>query len=145
MEVRAFVPQDLYALSLQRQQSGLRDLILGDGYAEALAEAGPAYTATAVSEGGGELIVACIGTIPQWQGYQRAWALLSGDAGRCMVPLTRGISRWLRFHNEGRVDTAVDCTFEAAIRWAKMLGFKREGVMEKYRDGRDFYLYAQVT
>lgn len=145
MEVRAFVPQDLYALSLQTRQVQLHDLIRGEGYAEALAEAGPAYTATTVSESGDELIVACIGTIPQWKGYQRAWALLSGDAGRCMVPLTRRISRWLRFHNEGRIDTAVDCTFEAAIRWAEMLGFRQEGIMRKYRNGQDFYLYSKVV
>ncbi len=62
-----------------------------------------------------------------------------------MVSLTRGISRWLRFHNEGRIDTAIDCTFEAAIRWADMLGFQREGVMQKYKDGRDFYLYSKVV
>ncbi|HEX3124578.1 MAG TPA: hypothetical protein VHQ21_14885, partial [Rhodanobacteraceae bacterium] len=82
---------------------------------------------------------------PQWENYSRAWALLSRDAGRCMVSLTRGISRWLRFHNTGRIDTAVDCTFEAAIRWAEMMGFEREGVMRQFKDGNDYYLYAQVV
>lgn len=140
MEIRTFQPQDLEALSLQNAQIGLHDLVRSEGYGRALAMAGPAYTATSAGE-----IIACIGTIPQWENYSRAWALLSGDAGRCMVSLTRGISRWLRFHNTGRVDTAVDCTFEAAIRWAEMLGFQREGVMRKYKDGNDFYLYSQVV
>lgn len=140
MEIRTFQPQDLYALSLQNAQFGLHDLIQKEGYGQALAVAGPAYTATSQGE-----IIACIGTIPQWENYSRAWALLSGDAGRCMVSLTRGISRWLRFHNAGRVDTAVDCTFGAAIRWAEMLGFEREGVMRKFKDGNDYYLYSQVV
>ncbi len=145
MEIRSFQPQDLFALSLQNAQFELHDLIRKEGYGKALADAGPAYTATTVAEDGSELIVACIGVVPQWEGYQRAWALLSGDAGRCMVSLSRGISRWLRFHNEGRIDTAIDCTFEASIRWADMLGFQREGVMRNYKDGRDFYLYSKVV
>lgn len=142
MEVRGFQPQDLYALSLQREQIGLTDTIRGKGYGEALAAAGPAFTATLAGD-----VVACIGVIPQWEHYHRAWALLSPDAGRCMVPLTRRISRWLKFHNEGRVDTAVAVSFLAGQRWAEMLGFVNETPegMKNYKDGRAFYLYAQVT
>lgn len=143
MEVRTFQPQDLYTLSdrLQTQQMGLHRILRETGYGEALAAAGPAFTATS----GGD-VIACIGTIPQWTDYQRAWALLSGDAGRCMVSLTRRISRWLRFHNTGRIDTSVHCTFDQAIRWAEMLGFQREGLMRRYDpEGRDCYLYAQVV
>lgn len=63
-----------------------------------------------------------------------------------MVPLTRRISRWLRFHNSGRIDTSVHCHFAQAIRWAEMLGFQNEGLMRKYDpDGLDCYLYAQVV
>ena len=142
MEIRTFQPQDLYAISLQSAQLGiLYDTVREKGYGEALAAVGKAYTATSSGE-----VMACIGVIPQWPGYSRAWALVSRDAGRCMVSLTRGIARWLRFHNEGRVDTAVRCDFDAAIRWAKMLGFQQEGVMRKYDpEGADYYLYAQVA
>lgn len=144
MEVRAFVPQDLYALSLQPAQLGLHDLVREEGYGKALAEAGPAFTATTVI-GGEEVIIASLGVIPQWRGYSRAWALVSGDAGRCMVSLTRRISTWLRFHNEGRIDTAVRTDFVEGIRWAEILGFSQEGVMRKYRDDGDFFLYSMVT
>jgi len=141
VEVRTFQPQDLYAISLQPAQRGiLYDTVMEKGYGEALAAVGKSYTATQ----GGE-VMACIGVIPQWPGYCRAWALLSRDAGRCLVPLTRGVARWLRFHNEGRVDTAVRCDFDAAIRWAEILGFRQEGTMKKYDpEGSDYYLYAQV-
>jgi RimJ/RimL family protein N-acetyltransferase len=43
------------------------------------------------------------------------------------------------------VDTAVAIDFPAAIRWAELLGFEREGVMRKYAEGKDFYLYSQVV
>ncbi len=145
MEVRAFVPQDLYAISLQAAQRGVHDIVKESGYGEALAQVGPAYTATTIIRGE-EVIIASLGVIPQWRGYSRAWALVSGDAGRCMVSLTRRISTWLRFHNEGRIDTAVRTDFVAGIRWAEMLGFQREGIMRKYDpDRKDFYLYSQVV
>lgn len=143
MEVRTFQPQDLYTIAdrLQTAQLGLHNVLRDNSYGEALAKAGPCFTA----ESGGE-VIACIGTIPQWARYQRAWALLSGDAGRSMVSLTRRIARWLRFHNDGRVDTSVHCDFPQAIRWAEMLGFRNEGLMRRFDpDGRDCYLFAQVV
>jgi hypothetical protein len=139
VEIRAFQPQDLHAISLQNAQMGVHELITYDHYGESLAAAGPAFTATVDGE-----VIACIGTIPQWKDYARAWALLSRHSGKNLLALTRGIRRWLRFHNAGRVDTAVACDFPQAIRWAQMLGFEREGVMRKYAEGKDFYLYAQV-
>ena len=141
MEIRAFQPQDLYALSLQDAQIGLHHIVREKGYGEALAAVGQAYTATKDGD-----IIACVGTIPQWPGYSRAWALIGGSAGRCMTPLTRGIKRWLKFHNPGRIDTAVHCDFPQAIRWAELIGLSCEGLMRKYDpDGRDCYLYAQVV
>lgn len=141
MEIRTFQPQDLLAITLQNAQIRLHSVVREEGYGEALAAVGQAFTATSHGD-----IIACVGVIPQWKNYARAWALVSGDARRCMVPLTRGITRWLRFHNEGRVDTAIACNFPAAIRWAHMLGFQREGLMRRFDpDGNDCYLYAQVV
>jgi hypothetical protein len=141
MEIRAFQPTDLYALSLQNAQMGLHDIIRGEGYGDSLAAGGPAFTVTSRGD-----IVACVGVIPQWENYSRAWALLSGDSGRHLLGITRAIRRWLRFHNSGRVDTSVVVDFQQAIRWAAMLGFVREGLMRKYTpDGKDCYLYAQVV
>ena len=141
MEVRTFQPADLFAMSLQRAQLGMVDNLREGNYAQSLKEAGPAFTATSDGD-----VIACIGVIKQWDTYGRAWALLDERAGRCMVALTRGIRRWLRYHNPGRIDTAVDCDFPAAIRWAEMLGLAREGRMRRYTpEGRDCFLYAQVA
>lgn len=32
-----------------------------------------------------------------------------------------------------------------AHRWLKLLGFKSEGLMRKFYNGRDYVLYAKVT
>jgi hypothetical protein len=141
MEVRTFQPADLYAIAIQQQQESVRDAMSTPGYGEALAAAGPAFTATQDGE-----IMACAGVITQWHGNARAWAILSQDAGRCMLSLTRQIARWLHFNNAGRVDCAVDCEFDEAVRWVELLGFAREGRMRAYTpERRDCFLYAQVV
>lgn len=141
MEVRGFQPADLAAIKLQLAQLGMRTELDNPDYGAALAAAGPAFTATRLGD-----VIACIGVIRQWDSYGRAWALLADTAGPCMITLTRQIRRWLRFHNPGRIDTAVDCGIPEAVRWAEMLGLTREGTMRHYSpEGRDCYLYAQVV
>jgi hypothetical protein len=141
MEVRAFKPADLYAIAVQHQQSEVFDSIKTPGYGESLQAAGPAFTAVANGE-----VVACAGVIVQWASYSRAWAVISMNAGPYMTAITRNIRRWLKFNNTGRIDCAVDCGFDAAVRWASLLGFEQEGRMRRYTpEGRDCFLYAQVT
>ena len=141
MEVRAFRPTDLFAIAVQQHQAEVRTALQTPGYGEALAQAGPAFTVTK-----GDDVMACVGTIPQWPGNARAWAIISQNAGSCMLAMTRAIRTWLRFHNEGRVDCAVDCDFAEAVRWVELLGFKREGTMRAYTpERRDCFLYAQVV
>ncbi len=140
MEVRTFAPTDLLALSLQHAQIGMFENIREPSYGESLAKAGPSFTATVDGDP-----IACIGVIDQWSGYARAWALISMFAGPYMLHLTRGIRTWLKYHNPGRIDTAVDCQFPEAIRWARLLGFAQEGTMRAYTpERRDCFLYSKV-
>lgn len=143
MEVQGFAPADLYALALQAQQLGMQIDLDDPSYGAALAKAGPCFTATHNGD-----VIACIGVLTQWPNYGKAWALLSENAGPCMLALTRGVRRWLRFHNPGRIDTAVDCGFPAAIRWAEMLGFTNEtpdGMKGYTPERRTCFLYAQTV
>lgn len=141
MEVRTFQPADLFAIAVQEAQGEVRTALQTPGYGDALAQAGPAFTVTK-----GDDVMACIGTIKQWPGNARAWAIISQDAGSCMLAMTRAIMGWLRFHNEGRIDCAVDCGFVEAVRWVELLGFKREGTMRAYTpERRDCFLYARVV
>lgn len=138
MQVRPFRPVDLAQLKLQQQQSYLGGLSLQ--YAEALAKGGDCYT---IEEG--DELIACIGLIHFWPRRRYAWAFLSKDAGFHMIAMHKKIKRWLSLRGSGRIETAVDCNFPAAIRWAEMLGFEREGLMREWTDdGRDCLLYARL-
>ena len=139
MEIRGFRPGDLQVLALQPAQAISAEDMAKPEYAVELQRAGPCYTVTRVGE-----VIACAGVVWKHPAHGHAWALLSAEAGSCMLGMTRAIRRWLRFHNTGRIETAIDCEFPAAIRWIELLGFEREGRMRKVTpDGRDCFLDAQ--
>lgn len=135
---RIFAPPDLVSLSLQPQQKQI--FVATTQYAEALANAGPAYTVYTES---GELL-ACLGLMYQWEGYSKAYAFLGEHAGVHMLRLTRRIREWLDARPERRIDCAVDANFLQAHRWAKLCGFKYEGPLEKYFDERDCAQYVRT-
>jgi RimJ/RimL family protein N-acetyltransferase len=140
MEVREFHPYDLQTLKLQPMQSCLQESASSVQHGMALKEAGDCFTATVDGEP-----IACIGLVNHWEGRRYVWAFLSDDAGKALVPLTRAIQRWLKYHGKGRIETAVDCRFDAAVRWAELLGFQREGRMRHWAPtGDDFWLYARI-
>jgi len=89
-------------------------------------------------------IVACAGVVEQWKGRGIAWAFLSIEAGAHMNKIHRAVKRYLDMADQQRIEAAVDCNFNAGIRWIEMLGFKLEGKMSKYEFGKDYYLYARV-
>lgn len=141
MEIRGFRPDDLQVIALQPAQAVAVEEMARPEYAVELQRHGPCFTVTRTGE-----VIACIGVVWKYPTHGHAWALLSAEAGSCMLGITRAVRRWLRFHNAGRIETAVDCDFPAAIRWVEMLGFEREGRMRAFTpDRRDCYLYAQVV
>lgn len=140
MEVSAFNPEDFKSLYVQPAQAIMAPELADPKYASDLAKGGYCYSAR--SNG---ILVACIGLIDYWPGRRYAWAFLAREIEHVMIPLHRNVVRWLKYRGEGRIETAVDCQHQAAIRWAEMLGFEREGTMRQWtQDGRDVYLYARL-
>lgn len=139
MEVREFHPYDLEALSLQPMQADSKALVTTQ-HGMALKECGDCFTATVDGNP-----IGCIGVVNHWEGRRYVWAYLAHDVGIHMISLTRAIKLWLKYHGQGRLETAVDCRFDAAVRWAEMLGFEREGRMRHWSPtGDDFWLYARI-
>ncbi len=113
------------------------------GNAEALA-ASPGTARTLLLDG---QPIASAGVVEVWPGRGYAWALLSAEAGRYMVRITRAVREFLDGSGYRRVEMAVDADFAAGRRWAEMLGFVCETPqpMRAYApNGRDCYLYARV-
>lgn len=140
IEVHPFVPADLAELSLQPSQEFLSAFIGRPGYGQELVDAGPCYTARS-----GGRIVCCAGLVSLWPGRASAWALLSADAGRCMVPLHRAVAEFFDSCDIERVEAYVVPDFMPGHRWARMLGFEFEGRMRAFQRGQDMCMYARVS
>ncbi len=133
-------PDHLAALALQPAQAVLAPLLAEDGYAATLIAAGPAFAG--MQDG---TVCGCAGIVMLSAGRGHAWALLGTAAPAGFVAVHRAVAAFLDRQRLRRIETAVDSDFAAGHRWARMLGFEREGRMRAYGlDGRDADLYARV-
>lgn len=139
MIVRQFVPADLMLLALQPHQRSIAQEVATASYATELAKHGESFTVY-----DGTDVVAVIGLINQWEGCARAYAFMSGDAGKHMLALTRQVRDFLANSTIRRIEAAVQDDFPAGHRWARLLGFRVEGWMRKYWNDHDALLYARV-
>lgn len=146
MRFRAFHPYDLIGLQLQGAQDYLQPLLDRPEYGRALQMDGLAFTG--VLDG---RVLGCAGILPQTQWRAIAWALLGGDIPpRCWPAIHRLVLRVIdEAHLRGyqRIEATIDPDFDAAIRWARMLGFRDEtpgGMGGWGPDGKAHHLYASV-
>lgn len=138
IRVEPFKAEHLATLELQEAQSVFADKY-NPAYGKALEECGGSYTGFADGRP-----VICAGLIEQWEGRALAWALVSSDAGRHFVHVTRIIRRAIEMSQFRRIEAHVDCEFYQGIRWAEMLGFEVEARMRRFMaDGRDAFLYVR--
>lgn len=140
MIVIPFKREHMENMTIQEKQKGLEDLMTDDIYT--LLEECDSYTFI-----DGDEVIACAGTIEITPGRAIAWAHISGNIGpKRMVGLTWRVRRFLDMKSYRRVEMDVDCDFEQAHKWARMLGFEMECERRrKYSpDGRDCALYARV-
>lgn len=130
----------LRRLDLQKAQSFFGTMMNDPEYLAGLVSSGPAYTLL-----NGDEVLACAGIVPQWQNRAMAWALVGANAGRAMVALHRAVLRCFEIHPCRRIETTVASKFPEGHRWARMLGFEREGTMTAFApDGADYDLYARI-
>lgn len=136
----ALQQEHLQQLVLQDAQSYFGAMLSHPDYVAGLISGGPAYTLLSDGE-----VIACAGIVPQWQNRAMAWALVGANAGRAMVALHRAVVRCFEIHPCRRIETTVASKFPEGHRWARMLGFEREGTMTAFApDGADYDLYARI-
>lgn len=139
MNVVPFRREHLQRMVLQPRQEGMRELLTDELYA--MMESSDSFTGL-----DGDRVLACAGTFQIWQGRAAAWAYISNDVGNRMLDVTRAVRRYLDMVGHRRVEMDVDVEFEAAHRWARLLGFTLEAPHREFftPDGRDCALYARV-
>lgn len=131
-------PWHLERLELQPHQAALAPTIAQSGYRQDLAKL-ESYAGL-----DGDEVLGCMGILPQWHGRAIAWGLLGNVGPHRFMFVHRAILRWLE-HAPRRVETWIDVGHEAGERWAKSLGFVKEGLMEAFHPkGTDAWLYARI-
>lgn len=99
----------------------------------------------------GNKLVGVAGGSPQNPGRHQVWAILALDITRPqLLACHRGVKQWLDLKQKDpdyrRLETTILDGFKAGHRWARMLGFKPEGLMRRYDHlGRDQWLYSRVV
>jgi len=141
MKIIPFEPDHFTQLLLQPSQAMLQPTLSDPSYGPSLKAAGPAYSLEVDGA-----ILAAAGFVPQWDNRALVWALISKEVGPHMVGLTRAVKRALSLHHYRRVETHVASDFAEGHRWARLLGFEREGRMRAFTpQGDDCDLYARIS
>ena len=137
---------DLFRVELQPGQS---TTILGElEDTEALREVLARFAWALVAED--DRPVAVFGLSPMWRGVAQAWGLVSLEALRTPIVLTRGVRRLLDDavgkHGLWRIQASIHAGHDASLVWHERLGFVREGLMTAYGpDGESHHLMALVS
>jgi hypothetical protein len=94
----------------------------------------------------GGKVTACAGVMEKWKGTGVAWAVFDPDAGRAMLEITRACMVFLGKQSYKRIEAYVRSDYDLGHKWARMLGFEREGQMKAFDPaGRDCDMYARVA
>lgn len=88
----------------------------------------------------GDRIVMCGGITHYAPQRGICWALVSQDAGRHMLFLTRAVRRFIGTYPWRRLEATVEETFAPGCRWVELLGFEFEGRMRGYGMNGETYL-----
>jgi hypothetical protein len=139
MKIEIFLKEHIEKMAIQERQKGLEYLETDEHFK--WLEGNHSYSVI-----DGEEVLLCAGVVEMSEGRGVAWAYLSSDIGTRMTYVTRAVKRFLKLSPLRRIEMHVDCGFDAAHRWARMLGFEME--CERMRsftpDNRDCALYAMV-
>lgn len=147
VRLRGYKPEDY--LAFERDRAGMR--ILGamehpEKIARVLASG---VNGTVIKTNGREeRVIGCGGVYRLWKGTGEAWLVASDE--KATIPLATCKSTILilrsavQLMNLVRIQTVVDATEPLNIKWAEWLGFRYEGLMKKFINGRDYMRYAVI-
>ena len=130
------------ALQLEPHQGQAGQAPLSSDNLFALIRTGPAWAVRLDGR-----VVAIGGHTPVWPGRTILWGYLGADCGPALAVMTKEIKRQVRdmLVEFPRMEAYAERNHAEAHRWLKLLGFKSEGLMRKFYNGRDYVLYAKVT
>lgn len=98
----------------------------------------------------GNEILGCVGGNVYWNGVAEVWAFFSESIRKYPLEFTKTVRRLVAFYEQElilhRMHFYVREEFEMAMRWAKTLGFKNEGLMKCFGiDGSNYFMFARTN
>lgn len=107
-----------------------------------LAKSGPSWAVRLDGK-----LVAVGGHTPMWAGRTVLWGYLGADCGPALAAMTRKVRAEVASLSVEypRIEAYAERHHEQGNRWLRLLGFKKEGVMRKFANGRDYVLYARIN
>jgi hypothetical protein len=104
----------------------------------------PGLSYSAIKDG---KVVACFGLLPLFGERALAWAMFDKDIGKSFVSVSKRarfmMEEQLRY-NFSRIEAYVDTSYPQAKRLVELWGFELEGIMKKFDNEKDYFLYARV-
>ena len=93
--------------------------------------------------------IAAGGVFPLWDGVAEGWVLATKEIYKypifCAKHIKRRTEIIIKANNIKRLQTSVKADCDVALRFAKWMGLKEEGLMKSYGpDGSDFIRFAKV-
>lgn len=140
MIIVPFIESHLEGFEVHKDLSHIQEY-LNEDYARLLAAC---ISYTAIADG---KVIGIAGVLNAGKGRFLAWALLTKESGKYMIPITREARKFLDSFDAKRIETPVKHDFEIGHKWMKLLGFKNETPdgMKNYDNGVTFDLYARVN
>ena len=87
---------------------------------------------------------------PLWDGVAEGWVLATNEINNYPITFARVMKQrtdmMIANNKIKRLQTSVKADCDLAIRFAKWLGLKEEGLMKNYgADGSDYYRFARIV
>ncbi len=130
------------ALELEPHEGQKAQAPLSPDNLYALVKSGPAWAVRLDGK-----LVAIGGHTPVWQGRTILWGYLGADCGPALRAMTRRIAAEVEALavEFPRIEAYAERNHAQGVRWLRLLGFQREGLMRKFANGRDYHLYARTA
>lgn len=147
LTVKRFKAGDLHKLNIQpeqRKELVNTDLVMTGEHLERTSE----FAWTVFDPEPPVVILFCAGLIKLWPGTGELWLICDVQV-KNYVQEMYGYCKHLLEHTMDlmylvRAQTKVQADWQTAIKFAERMGFEREGLLKKFKDGADYFMYARV-
>ena len=93
-------------------------------------------------------IIAAGGMVELWDHVYEGWIMATADVKKHPIVTARVIKKIFNDvvvkYDVHRLQTTVKANYKIGHKFAQWLGLEKEGLMKKYLDDDDYYLYARI-